>query len=315
MVARILAVALNAYREAVRNWILAGLLGLALATSAYSMVVGTLSLHQETRVVADLGSASISLYAVLVAIVLGATSLYRELEQKTIFPILTRRLRRHEYLVGKYLGALATLAVFVAIDGGLVLGLLAIEAAPVNDTGPAARFGVTALAFLCVLAALLWRFKFARVQVLVPWSLVFFVVMALECGAAADDRRMVVASALLTLSEVAIVSAVATLFASFSSPFLTALFTLGIFLAGRSADAMAHLPARLFGSEVHAAGAFLGRVLPNLGVYVPSRVLLLGQDPSTPVWPFVGLAALHAAFYAAFLLTLSALIFRRRDFE
>ncbi len=127
MLARIAAVALNAYREAVRARVLYGLLGVALATTAYSLVVATLSLHQEIRVVADLGAASISLYAVLVAIVLGATSLHNELERKTLFPILTRRLRRHEYLVGKYLGALATLGVFVAIDGGAVLAVLAIR--------------------------------------------------------------------------------------------------------------------------------------------------------------------------------------------
>ena len=57
MLARIAAVALNSYREAVRARILYGLLGVALATTAYSLVVGTLSLHQEVRVVSDLGAA------------------------------------------------------------------------------------------------------------------------------------------------------------------------------------------------------------------------------------------------------------------
>ena len=158
MLARIAAVALNAYREHVRARVLYGLLALALATTAYSLVVGTLSLHQETRVVSDLGAASISLYAVFVAIVLGATSLYREVDQKTIFPILTRRLRRHEYLLGKYWGALATLGVFVAIDGGAVLGLLAIEGE--GDTGY--RVGGTAVALLVLLAILLFRMTATR---------------------------------------------------------------------------------------------------------------------------------------------------------
>src|SRR5579871_6446403 len=143
MLGRIAAIALNAYREAVRARVLYGILGIALATTLYSVVVGTLSLHQETRVVADLGSASISLYAIVVAIVLGATSLHDELERKTIFPILTRRLRRHEYLVGKYLGALATLGVFVAIDGGAVLGLLALQG---EDTGAPVATAVIVLA-------------------------------------------------------------------------------------------------------------------------------------------------------------------------
>jgi Cu-processing system permease protein len=310
MLARIAAVALNSYREAVRARILYGLLGVALATTAYSLVVGTLSLHQEVRVVSDLGAASISLYAILVAIVLGATSLHDELERKTIFPILTRRLRRHEYLVGKYFGALATLGVFVAIDGGAVLALLALEGGNAGTLVAAATLGLLAL-----LGVLLYRLKRARVYTLLPWSLAFFVTMAFLCVHVPDERRMVIASALLTLSEVAIVTAVASVFSSFSSPFLTAIFTLGVFVAGRSADTMANLPARMLGSELHAIGAGLARVVPNLQIYVPPRPLLLGQVPGSPVWPFVGSAVIHAIFYAAFLLTLSALIFRKRDFQ
>jgi hypothetical protein len=310
MLGRVAAIALNTYREAVRARILFGLLGAALATTAYSLVVATLSLHQEARVVADVGAASISLYAVLVAIVLGSTSLYRELELKTIFPILTRKLRRHEYLVGKYLGTLATLAVFVAIDGAAVLGIVAAEG---GRSGT--EIGAVAAGLLAALGIALWRAPRARAYVLIPWSIAAYVAMGLLASSAPDDRRLVVASALLTLSEVAIIAAVATVFASFSSPFLTAVFTLGVFLAGRSADTMARLPVAVFGEPLHDAGAFLARVLPNLHVYVPARPLLLGEVPSTPVWSFVGLAAAHALFYSTALLTLSALIFRKRDFQ
>ena len=104
MFGRVSAIAMNTYREAVRARVLFGLLALALATSAYSLVIAAMSLRQEMRIVADIGAASMSFYAVVVSVILGATSLYRELELKTIFPILTRRLRRHEYVVGKYLG-------------------------------------------------------------------------------------------------------------------------------------------------------------------------------------------------------------------
>jgi hypothetical protein len=310
MLARIVAIALNAYREASRARVLYGLLGVALATTAYSLVVGTLSLHQEVRVVADLGAASISLYSVLVAIVLGATSLHDELERKTIFPILTRRLHRHEYLVGKYLGALATLGVFVAIDGGAVLALLALE-----EGTSAGSVGVAALILALLLAALLARLRGARVYALLPWSLALFGTMAALCGHAPDERRMVLASAALTMGEVVIIAAVATLFSSFSSPFLTAIFTLGVFLAGRSADTMAHLPERMLGRELAALGRVLARVCPNLQVYVPPRPLLLGQAPGAPVWSFVAMASAQALFYATLLLTLSALVFRKRDFQ
>ena len=122
---RILAVALNTYREAVRARILLGLVGLSLATALYSIAIGEFALKNSSRVVADLGAASISIYAILAAIILGATSLYRELEQKTLFPILARPIGRAEYLVGKYTGTLLTLGVFIALDAGATLLILA----------------------------------------------------------------------------------------------------------------------------------------------------------------------------------------------
>src|SRR3984885_1104244 len=127
VLSRILTIALNTYREAVRARLLVGVFAVALATCFYALLVATLSLHNEARVVADLGAASLSLYGVLIAVVLGSTSLYRELEHKTIFPILSRPLRRWEYVVGKYVGTMPTVGVFIAVDAAVILLTLALE--------------------------------------------------------------------------------------------------------------------------------------------------------------------------------------------
>src|SRR5215472_8357608 len=157
MLERVLAVALNTYREAVRARLLHGVFAVALATCAYAVVVAALSLHNEVRVVADLGAASLSLYGVLIAIVLGSTSLYRELEYKTIFPILSRPIRRWEYVVGKYLGILTTVAVFIAVDSAAILALLALE------SGQALwKVGALLLSMSAVLAIAMLRFRYTR---------------------------------------------------------------------------------------------------------------------------------------------------------
>jgi Cu-processing system permease protein len=310
MLSRILAIAMNAYREAVRARVLYGLLALALGTCAYSLVVATLSLHQEARVVADVGASSISLYAVLVAIVLGATSLHRELELKTIFPILSRPLRRHEYLLGKYLGMLATLTVFVAIDAATVLGILATQ------TGQTPwKVVATAALLLGILGVTLIRAKYTRVFVVIPWSVALFASAYLLAGPAGGERQLVVASCALTICEVAVVAAVATLFASFSTPFMTAIFTLGVFVVGRSADTLANLPPRSFGPIMRGAGRVLAKIVPNLHMYVPARPLLLGEVDGEPVWGYVGRATIHGVCYAAVVLVLGSLIFRKRDFQ
>jgi Cu-processing system permease protein len=309
MLGRVGVIALNTYREAVRARVLHGLFALALATGGYSLVVGAFALHDSMRVVSDLGSASISLYGIIVAIVLSATSLYRELELKTIFPILARPLRRPEYLVGKYLGTVLTLAAFIAANAGallLALGQLSGRSLTlVLGTG----FGSVAVA-----AIVAWRSARWRTLVPVPWALLLLALGYYIARDAPDDRRVVVGLALLTLCEVAIVAAIATVFASFSSPFLTAIFSLGIFVVGRSADTLAHLPPRVFGEQIQRAGELLSQVVPNLMMYVPPRPLLTGEAADMELGQYLAMAALHALAWSAGLLTLASVIFRRRDF-
>src|SRR4051812_4200496 len=215
MLARIQVIALNTYREAVRARILHGLFALALATAGYSLVVGAFALNSSLRVVSDLGAASISIYGIVVAVVLGATSLYRELELKTIFPILARPIRRSEYLVGKYLGTVLTLAVFIAANSGLLLLALGVEAGrPV-----AAPLGIATLVTLLA-GGLAFRLPRARTYLPIPWAFLILIAGAYLASGAVDDRRVVLGSALLTLAEVALVTAIATVFSAFSSPFL-----------------------------------------------------------------------------------------------
>jgi ABC-type transport system involved in multi-copper enzyme maturation permease subunit len=310
MFGRVFAIAMNTYREAVRARVLFGLMTAAIAVSAYSLVIATMSIRQEMRIVADLGSASISLFAVLVAIILGATSLYRELELKTVFPILTRRLRRHEYVLGKYLGILGVLLAFVAIDGAAVLGIIALQ----SDQHVPLTLGL-AFALFVALGIGLWRAKLSRVFLVLPWALVAFAAMAFAANGAGAERQLVIVSSILTMAEIAIVTAIATLFSSFSSPFLTAIFTAMVWAIGRSADTLGSLPARVFGETMRSVGLVLSRVFPNLFIYVPARPVLLGELPNVSVVEYVGSAWFNALLYAVVLLVLSAIVFRRRDFQ
>jgi len=137
---------------------------------------------------------------------------------------------------------------------------------------------------------------------------------ALFASAAPDDRRVVLGSALLTFSEVSLVTAIATVFAAFSSPFLTAIFTFGVFAVGRSADTLARLPKRLFGPALAQGGAYLAKVVPNLMLYVPPRPLLTGEAAGVSLGSYLAMAALHSLAWSVLLLTAASLLFRRRDF-
>lgn len=302
-------IAFNTYRESVRARILHGLFAAALGTGAYSLVVGALTLRNDRRVVADLGAFFISLFGIVVAVVLSSSSLYRELELKTIFPILARPIRRSEYLVGKFLGTVLTLLTFISANvGALLLAIAQLSGQPwywVAGVGLGGTAAFLALGF----AIPRWRTALP-----IPWALFLSGAGWLLAAGAPDDRRVLVGLATLTLLEVWIVAAVSTVFASFSSPFLTAIFSFGIFLVGRSADTLARLPPKVFGEEIHAAGEVLSRVVPNLMVYVPSRSLLTGEMPDTPLDLYLLYAAGHALAWTVGLLVLASLIFRKRDF-
>jgi Cu-processing system permease protein len=309
MLARVFVIALNTYREAVRARILHGLFALALATTGYSLIVGAYTAKNQLRVVSDLGAAAISLYAIIVAVVLGATSLYRELELKTLFPILARPVSRSEYLTGKYLGTLLVLAVFVVANTGI--GLLAT--AVISGRGWVLVVGL-ALGSLGAVGAVGYAKRASLTYLPIAWSAFLGIAGALLASGAPDDRRVFLGLGILTMCEVSIITGLATLFSSFSSPFLTAVFTFALFLIGRSADTLARLPVRVFGPFFHDLGAALSRVVPNLMLYVPPRPLLTGEAANVALWPYVGSAALHALGWAVLLLALASVIFRRRDF-
>jgi Cu-processing system permease protein len=309
MFGRISAIALNTYRESVRARILLGLAGVAFAVSVYSLIVGAYTLNNAPRVVSDLGSASISVFSLAVAMIIGATSLHRELEQKTLFPILARPIRRGEYLVGKYIGTLLTIAVFIMADAGVVLML---------GAGLAGRsIGLIVggvLGLVAVVGVVAWRVPIMRTYGPIPWAAGMLALGIVLSGVTAGERQVVVVSCLLTLLEIGIVAAIVTLFASFSTPFLSALLTLGVFIVGRNADNLARLPIKTFGQTAHDVFAAVSKVVPNLQIYVPPRPLLLGEVASVNLTAYVGMASVTSIGWAIGLLTVAVLVFNKRDF-
>ena len=309
MLQRVRTVALNTYRESVRGWIFLGLAIVASGVTLFSLVVGSFTLKNAPRVVSDLGAASISLLAIVTSIIIAASSLYREVEQKTIFPILARPLHRGEYIVGKYLGTLLTIFVFIAADTGFVLFL----SAGLGGANLTVLIG-SGLALVAVLFVTAIRSSAARTWGLIPFALVALGLGILFSGKAPDERRMMLTSSLLCFFEVAIVTAIATLLAAFSTPFVSAALALGMWLIGRSADRLAALPARLFGKAVANAGALLAKVVPNLQVYTPPRPLLTGEAVDANTAHYLLLAGANALAWSIGIITLACLVFKKRDF-
>ncbi|HJZ88493.1 MAG TPA: ABC transporter permease subunit, partial [Polyangia bacterium] len=126
------AIARNTFREAARDKILYSLLFFAILIILFAVVLGQLSLHEEARLVLDVGLGGISLFSVLIAIFVGASLVYKELDRKTVFTIIPKPLHRHEFILGKFVGMTLVLAVLMAIMSAVLVAVLAAEGAPLE---------------------------------------------------------------------------------------------------------------------------------------------------------------------------------------
>jgi ABC-type transport system involved in multi-copper enzyme maturation permease subunit len=125
---RVLIVARNTFREAVRDRVLYNLVFFALLMIASAVVVGQISMDIETVVMISLGLSAISLIGLLIAVFTGVGLVSKEIDKRTLHAVLAKPLRRWEFLIGKFAGLAATLAVnTAAMAAGLFLALWMVK--------------------------------------------------------------------------------------------------------------------------------------------------------------------------------------------
>ena len=120
------------FREAVRSRAFAGLLGLFGLAVVLSRVVGWISGTDGNIVTANLVMSLQSVIGVLVAVATGTALVQTEIQQRTLYTLLSRPVRRWQYVVGKYAGLAAALAFGQAAMIAIGLGYLGITGAPLS---------------------------------------------------------------------------------------------------------------------------------------------------------------------------------------
>jgi ABC-type transport system involved in multi-copper enzyme maturation permease subunit len=111
MNARIGYIAANTFREAVRDRVLYNLIAFALLLSGAAIFVGQISIEIEKLVVINLGLTAVSLFGVVIAIFIGIGLVSKEIEKRTLYTVLSRPVRRWEFIIGKFFGLSGTLIV------------------------------------------------------------------------------------------------------------------------------------------------------------------------------------------------------------
>ena len=118
MNSRVSHIARNTFREAVRDRVLYNLIAFAVLMSAAAILVGKISINIERLVVINLGLTAVSLFGIVISIFIGIGLVSKEIEKRTLYTVLSRPVRRWEFILGKFFGLAGTLAVntfFMAI--------------------------------------------------------------------------------------------------------------------------------------------------------------------------------------------------------
>jgi ABC-type transport system involved in multi-copper enzyme maturation permease subunit len=124
---RVGVVALNTFREAVRDRVLYNLVFFGLVMIAASILVGQISIGIEQMVLVSLGLSAISVIGLLIAVFIGVGLVSKEMDKRTLYALLAKPVRRWEFLLGKFCGLVVTLTVnTIAMAIGLFLALSVI---------------------------------------------------------------------------------------------------------------------------------------------------------------------------------------------
>lgn len=108
-------IAVSVFRESVRDKVLYNLVFFAVMLIAASYLLSQLTAGQDMKVIKDLGLAAMSLFGLFIAVFIGIGLVSKEVEKRSIYALLAKPIRRHEFVVGKYLGLILTLFVNLAV--------------------------------------------------------------------------------------------------------------------------------------------------------------------------------------------------------
>jgi ABC-type transport system involved in multi-copper enzyme maturation permease subunit len=109
------AIALNVFRESVRDKVLYNLVLFAIILMAASYLIGQLTAGQDVKIIKDLGLSATSLFGLFIAVFIGIGLVSKEVERRSVYSLLAKPIHRYQMVVGKYAGLVLTLIVNVAI--------------------------------------------------------------------------------------------------------------------------------------------------------------------------------------------------------
>ena len=260
-------IATNTFREAIRDRILYNLLIFTLIVIAASVLLGRLTIGQDQRVIKDVGLAAMSLFGVLIATFVGTSLVHKEIRKKTIYTMISKPIRRYEFILGKYCGLLLTMFANLVI---MIVVLFAV----------------------LMLHSLLYSHQ-------------------LVSGSEPMGYASLLKAVALIFFELMLITSVAVLFSTISTPSLSVFFTLAVYVIGHLTVDLKELGAASKSSLVNGLCSLCYYVLPNLDNFNIRAEMVRGLSVGGR---FVFYAIVYGALYMTAVLLVSILSMERKEF-
>ena len=118
------AIAANTFMETTRDKIVWLLAVFAVIVIFVSKAVGWVAIGEERKIMIDMALTTIWFFSVMTAVFIGTQMIYKEVDKRTLYTILSKPVERHEFLLGKYFGLLLTTLVNVLAMSALFMGYI-----------------------------------------------------------------------------------------------------------------------------------------------------------------------------------------------
>lgn len=256
---KVAVIALNTFKETIRDRVLYAILVFSVIMCFLATLLGSLSVGNNIKIILDLGLASINIFGAILAIFIGTSLVFKEVDRRTIYIILSKPLDRWEFILGKFAGLCLTLTLVVAV-----------------------------------------------------MSIVFFLILIVY-HLTWSQLYLTFVSVMLILLELYLMTALAILFSTFSSPLLSMVFALCIWVIGNFNPVMLELAQFSNSQVVINTVTVLHYVLPDLSNFsikynIDNMDFVINL--SKLLYTF-----LYALCYTALVLTVSVLAFNRKEFN
>jgi ABC-type transport system involved in multi-copper enzyme maturation permease subunit len=117
-------ISFNTFKEIVRNKFLYLILFFAFVFIIFSILLWQLTIWDDNKIIVDFWLAMIEIFWIVWVLFVWSQLLFKEIEWKTIFLILSKPIERYEFILWKFLGFSWTIFLIVLFQAILFLGVL-----------------------------------------------------------------------------------------------------------------------------------------------------------------------------------------------